>query len=55
MISKEEFDQIILTEAEAYARDAVMNPEEHEDAVKMIIADFTEGANLAWEVLMTKE
>lgn len=52
---KEEFDQIILNEAETYAKEVVIDAEEHEDAVNAIMSDFIEGAKTAWHLLITKE
>ena len=54
-MTKEEFDQIILNEAETYAREIVIDAEEHDDAVEAIMSDFIEGAETAWQLLITKE
>lgn len=54
-MTKEEFDQIILNEAETFARDIVIDAEEHDDAVDAIMSDFIEGAETAWKLLTTKE
>lgn len=54
-MTKEEFDQIILNKAEIYAREIVIDAEEHDDAVEAIMSDFIEGAETAWQLLTTKE
>lgn len=55
MLSKEEFDQIVIEEAQIYVSETLLDPEEHGDAAEAIIEDFKAGAELAWQVLTTKE
>lgn len=53
-MSKDEFINIIESEAMEYAMDCVFNPEEHMGAVESIAADYIEGAYVAYE-LLTRE
>lgn len=53
-MNKEEFLKLIKEGAKEYAHCTVVNPEEHQDAVDIIIYDYTSGALKAYELLTPK-
>lgn len=50
-MTKEEFGRLISENAVAHATESVIDPEDHDDAVEAIIADYIEGALKAYELL----
>lgn len=55
MITLKEFQDLVFDAADEYAEECVFNPEDHQDAVESIAADFVEGANWAYQLLTSEE
>lgn len=50
-MTKEEFGKIIEDSATTYAIGAIVDPEEHWDAIEAVAVDYIEGAIKAYELL----
>ena len=50
-MTKEEFGRLMTENDVEYATKSVIDPEDHDDAVEAIIADYIEGGLKAYELL----
>lgn len=50
-MERNEFFNEMKSKAIQYAHEAIQNPEENEQAVSCVEADFMEGAYAAWELI----